>query len=1171
MRYKHVHMALNILVILALIMSLTAEYLTFSSYKVTLWGINHELLYEDVSGTAYVSFEDFDSFACQKSRNEDILTICGGLRTFEISGWVLGISCILYGILSVYYCFINWKQRAEKIVRLVGPGIYVAGSMMYFLMISGSYEAGNKGLVIPSYESGCFWVFLINAMAFVTTGAFVLNYLKNAEDYEEFDMVKGLNTEEILMEKRVNSELQAENQCTNRSDNPNDTRKLEQENSELREKIRKISEDSWVQFNELKLRLEKTVRESWKEPKKAGPEALEKVLNELNELSLYSLGQKGWENERDDLLSTVRSLNNEIERSRKSKAKEEENLRNQVLNLEAERSMLIENIEKTNAELRILEKAKKSKDLDQANEEILRLTKESTTRMQEIEKFNKTIQEKQTKIKELEDLIKRHEASESKYVVQIEDLKRALKEEIPMAGNISEMDSEAFNEQLSFYTEALKRSKDERSQIEYKFQTLSSKNARLKTELEDINIKYQESSKQIEYLKKELTSMIDNKSLQEKAIESIGDMSSLIESLKEQDSKATEERSIITEKYNICKSAKKSAEKDLKTTKKKLAKLENDITEHEKLEKALTQQLEKLKNDINIHLKNHKAQEEEWDRVKGELVYSNTQQTREVEILQLRMRTQENFFENELQNNQLENGMLKDELKKYTELAEFYKVEYSRLKALEDRLNIETPAELEEYREMMNEQISKISESLLMYEEKISKLTAEKEKLRKKLQAAEKEIQSISEECQILHKKGFENKKESLISLGSIDDFSRSIQDSLIIEGISPSIIFHNPLIERVSKLRKEPPMTYATLWKTLEGMMVEKHKLDQNDIKMAREPRSAADYMFEFMYQKYGLKALGLKQLKALITSLEELYKLNHPYAIFYCRLLGVFHSRPLPIRVIVYLCSVQELFNSISKKVKETDENYAEIYEVQQFGGEASIVDVVEIVKKIYKSHRVVGERILERLYMDQPDKLEVTILKICGNLYREGKDDSYVFRALNAKKGVLDYHEFIDGLRTVLDVWISQEDAEALCSFIDEKETGLITFENWKKKVNFEEQVKKIYSKPAMVTKADFLNGIISEYEYQVVEDYYGLRKIIKGNMLTAEKASQYFVQLDSSLSLEAQERLFKEALAHEGGNGEEVSNEALCIIILKHSIGGHGRGIFQQEILQEALSR
>ena len=203
-----------------------------------------------------------------------------------------------------------------------------------------------------------------------------------------------------------------------------------------------------------------------------------------------------------------------------------------------------------------------------------------------------------------------------------------------------------------------------------------------------------------------------------------------------------------------------------------------------------------------------------------------------------------------------------------------------------------------------------------------------------------------------------------------------------------------------------------------MESLMLEKGKIDQLDISLNRMPRKVSDFTIDFLNLHFGLKSLAIKQLKALLTSLEELYKLGHPYGIFFCRLLGIYHPRPLPLNLSVYLIVIQEIFNK--KTLPSKLSSFAKNYEILQYGGVTSIIDIMELVMEICKKRRDIGERIIYSMYKDSENKIEICLLKVIGTMARTGKNPEHFFEILDINHGgSLDYHEFVDGIRYNLNI--------------------------------------------------------------------------------------------------------------------------------------------------------
>jgi len=168
------------------------------------------------------------------------------------------------------------------------------------------------------------------------------------------------------------------------------------------------------------------------------------------------------------------------------------------------------------------------------------------------------------------------------------------------------------------------------------------------------------------------------------------------------------------------------------------------------------------------------------------------------------------------------------------------------------------------------------------------------------------------------------------------------------------------------------------------------------------------------------------------------------------------------------------------------------------------------MELIVKICNGNREAGERIISHLLTDNMNRLDLILLKICGTMARMGKNPRYIFDLLDVDhSGQLDYHEFVDGIRYTLNIWVTQEEAVELCSYLDHEETGLVSYTEWVSRVNFKEYTSKAKSEAARVTKADFLAALVEEYEYEVIGDYYSLRKMITAKYLSREKMAELLI--------------------------------------------------------------
>ena len=1086
---RYLYSATTLATSFLILMGLTSSYLAFDFVSVGLSGISNYINYEDVKGEVYSSFSSFESFACRKSRNNEILTVCGNIFTFELSGLIFKVAITVSVVLNLVVTYLVFHQKLVSFFPYLSPVIYFIGSFCYLAMNSGTILDPNDKEVTLNYEKGVFLIFMVNLLNVLVCVYFY--YYSKLENLDFASLVEGFATGEAGKgpdvsdkETKVSSvvlELLSQSISALESTQP-------QHPSTLNDKILES------------LRLQISALSKLSSPDKY------KVADEIESTKRFS-SQVSMGRSQDDrslALTNVDRLANE----------------NQDLRLELSR-ITVRN------ESFVEENERQKKILDNHN----RLLTDKQLKIEELERGKKALEAKERSLAD-------SNAELKKFVKDYEDLLIQLKkdkDEAVKAALNKDKEIDLLSTQiLTIKTEsdALKTvmtpgSLSERSFGDIQLESLSGQLNVLNEVIKN------EKTEKLELLGRVKTLQGLNKDLDLKLKAAIDDYQKSLEQVYQLEEKLKQQQDLSVSSDSASQSSR---------------------TKLRQRNQELEAKLEKISESGNSSFKILKQAEDEFDRVKQELIHNSAQQAREIEVLQARLKSQENFFEKELQTTQLALESTKDDVKKMNLQVEFYKSEINRLEEIGQQLEASLSESHPELKQKLSDNSKKSSQNLQDLSEKIDSILREKEKLRKKLLKTEQELQLVSEECQNLHKLKFEGKKDSQVSLGSIESSSKSIQDSLILEGISPSIVFHNPLIEKLSQLRKEPAMIYSSVWKNLEQMVVEKLKRDKKDIDLGKDPQNVADYVFEFMQSQYGLKSLGLKQLKALIVSLEELYRIQHPYATFFCRVLGVFHPRPIPSKVAVGLFAALAQFNSITRRQSVKTENFSDLYETLQFGGEASISAVIGLVKKVFADRREAGERVLSNLHRDQPDSFELKVLIICAQLLSAGRSDESLFT-----KPAMDYSEFIDHLR--LQVWVCQEEAENLCRVLDEAGLGEVTQASWQGKVHFDEFCSKLDSKPAMVSKADFLNSLVIEHEFEVLEDYHMLRQIVvKGNPITAQLTSHYLLQIDANLGLDFQERVFKEALVYDGGHGREVSSESLCIVILKHNIGGYGKGLF-----------
>lgn len=574
----------------------------------------------------------------------------------------------------------------------------------------------------------------------------------------------------------------------------------------------------------------------------------------------------------------------------------------------------------------------------------------------------------------------------------------------------------------------------------------------------------------------------------------------------------------------------------------------------------------------------------EWESEKEDLKYSKALLQRELDSFKSRLKLQEDSLNHEIQLLTAEIDRLKDQLQLFSTEYNLARNEIESLKdqnsvLIQEKYSDITPEHLQITPGKLSQFIQsdpKYDRTFTDLDKSFQSILSEKEDLRRFLIEKDSAIQELSEMNSKLNQQLFVLKDQpSRPSLSSRSEYTLgslpseggsswasglSVQEMMIIESLGGVDYRTNPLLEKVSKLKKEPPMIYTNLWKLMEKLMVEKGKVDKIEYALKRKPRPMYDFVADFFISHFGLQTLANRQLKAMTTSLEELNRLNHPYGVFFSRLLGLYHPRPIPPDLCSFLMVVQAMFTQLSIDTK--NQSFAQHYEILQYGGNASIVDVMELVMKVCNGNRKVGERVIYSMHKDSDKKLEICLLKACGTLAKTNSDPKSVFELLdNNESKNLDYHEFVDGLRYTLGIWISQEEAEDICAFIDEDSNGLVTVEEWARKVDFQVYLKKIYEPCSLVTKVQVLNAFIEEYELEMIEDYNKLRQSVKLRSLNKEQFVGFLKEIDSNWKEHEALKMFERLRKDENTNF--VSAEGTCLSVMKNKVGGYGVGIFGLE--------
>ena len=1174
-------------------------------YKVGLVTITHTLRYEDVQGDVYTSFPNFHSFACSTSHDPGIRTICSNLLNFRIAG-LFYLLLVIPLLFSILFCCVNLLMlrfaRANRVARfwyphLVNAGLYIL-SASGFLLISNvdGLEPPAQERLLVSHEAGILLLFLTAGVAICTlvhywylrkyrnlhtlelsAMAFVQKFLRFGETTE------GVGSEGILPTNREQQHkspptpdeivnISADRMVQGANPDPGLVVMSDETQQELdRIKAEKAALESILMQTAGKLQRK---REKLAQSRRAlqgspGPD-LENVKSLLEEKRKdLELQKQLYSQHISQLEAELKDKDGEMQEMRSEDRGKERTIAELQSRLKGLESRLIESgMEEDRLRERLADMVKAEKDAD--------------TIQQRLEVESKRALALESQCAQLQALLDNLGKSQSDQVQGVRRLmEETHKEEIAAAQQLHS----AKDAEIKKLREELKKAHEEAAERV----SAGADSERYKRQFEEVaarlvHAESESSNSRSEFLalKRRFQALQEEQELTSDRLKAMETAKSRLVDELEDRHKAEKERLRAFYEENQAKElegSKKFYEEkirkmsmDLVTEREEKSRLQETIKGQQTAEGSRAD-MERLKE---AYMKSFQEELEDLKRMYD----SNATALRQERD---RLIEESTSLNERIQQLQRDRSRLLRDSESVSSSLQLETDSKAKLQRDFEKMNRENQELMQELKEMRGalEGIRKGSgQTAAVLEEKIRELRGEKEKMEREMgriqeeneecqqeiKLKEAEIQNLREEYMQVHKELFESHDQPRQSLSvrseSRSSSQHSIKESLVIEGMTTHH-GQNPILEKIAQMKREAPMTYNNVWKLFESLLQEKVKLDRLEMSMGRQPRTMTEFMLDFMYLHYGLKTLALKQLKALVLSLQDLYRSNHIYGVLFCRFLGLFHPRPLPHHLAIYLLLVREEFDRLAAKVKiKRPESFAENYDIIQYGGYASFIDAMELITKICKKDRSAGERIVAQLLPEQEQsRIEVVLLKLCGTMARMGRDPASIFELLDRDhSGSIEYHDFVEGIRFSLNIYISQEEAEDLCAFINDRGTGEITYEEWMQKVNFKEYGEKLNSRAAMVSKAALLSALVEEYEYEVVQDYYTLRHMIKTPSLDSTAASEILWQIDPSLEENALDKYLTEAEEYESEDRDVISPEALCIVVLRNRIGGFGVGIF-----------
>ena len=374
------------------------------------------------------------------------------------------------------------------------------------------------------------------------------------------------------------------------------------------------------------------------------------------------------------------------------------------------------------------------------------------------------------------------------------------------------------------------------------------------------------------------------------------------------------------------------------------------------------------------------------------------------------------------------------------------------------------------------------------------------------------------------------------------------IADQLIDEE-NRILIESNPIMIQYKQIegKTEKPMSYVNIFKFLEDLMDKKYETDKKDIKDLRQMRSMTEFMMESLQRQFGIQSLALKFLGQFIPGFYQIYGENHKYAIFFARLLQLFHPEPVTYSLALFLVKVRTDFYPLIEKFervmhdhgkkdikKKADQTHGRsAYEAAATGGLAFVSDVIELVYSIFGGDRDSGTKALEIMKPENVTHEDFVLYKICHKMAKLGQTPEQIFNTLDKDGGgSISDKEFITGIKKDLDLWISESNISKLMKRMDVEGTGELSKEVFMKEINMKTFAEKNKNEIWTISKATFLIAMIEVYKFnqrRLTAHLNPKFSKFQKQALDKEEFEELMLGYETSLSVYDVEKLFNEAMS------------------------------------------
>lgn len=418
-----------------------------------------------------------------------------------------------------------------------------------------------------------------------------------------------------------------------------------------------------------------------------------------------------------------------------------------------------------------------------------------------------------------------------------------------------------------------------------------------------------------------------------------------------------------------------------------------------------------------------------------------------------------------------------------------------------------------------------------------------------------------------------------------IKDYAAADQ---ILQEENLELISLNPIMINYKSIegKSEKPMSYINVFKFLEEVMDKKFETDKKDIADLRQMRSMTEFIMEHLTRSFGINSLALKFLGQFIPGFHEIYMENHQYAIFFARLLQVFHPDPVSYSLSLYLVRVRMQFHPLIEKYerfmndqgkkqvaskKKGDTYGRSAYEAAGTGGKALLCDVIELIYNIFTGDRESGVKALELLKPAEASHEDFVAFKICHKMAKLGKTPEMIFTMLDKDGGgTIDANEFITGTKEDLDLWISDKNIEKLMKKMDLDGNGEIAKEEFMNRINMKVLMEWNKNPLWTVTKACFLITLVEVHKFKQRKLTAHLNPAFARygkSALSKNEFSELISSYDSTINPSDMEKLYDESLRIDS-NG--ATFKCITAVISKYCFGDL-KSFRVRELIQELSQR